>query len=193
LTDYLIKKFTALLITDELDEYEAELLEYGITITFLNVPKVIAVLYIGKKLNLLKPLLPVMLFYGTIRHFSRGIHTKTPWGCFIVWTINYLGMAYVSTIIRLPVKVYNAIFSYCFCVYAKYAPSGTEVNPVYKDQIKPLKAKSLLIVMLYYFIGIKNGLLRNIAALSLLSQSISIIPLTYELSNQRGGMVHEEE
>jgi accessory gene regulator protein AgrB len=102
-------------------------------------------------------------------------------------------MAYLSKIITIPQKIYNAVFAYCFFVYLKYAPSGTEVNPVYKDQIKPLKIKSMLIVVFYYFIGLKNGLLRNIIALSLLSQSIFIIPLTYKLAGQKGGVVHEDE
>jgi len=90
-------------------------------------------------------------------------------------------------------KIYNVIFTYFLCVYLKYAPSGTEVNPVYKDQIKPLKAKSVLLVIIYYFIGLKKGLVRNVAVLSLFSQSVRILLITYKLANQKGGVVHEDD
>ena len=193
MSDFFIDKLTAWLKTDEFDDYDTEILRYGITATFLNLPKTILLIFICKKIKLLKPLLLLFVFYGTIRGYSRGIHAKTPLGCFIAGTLNYLGMAYLSKVITIPQKIYNAIFAYCFCVYLKYAPSGTEVNPVYKDQIKPLKIKSLFIILLYFFIGLKKGLVRNIVALSVLSQSIFIIPLTYKLANQKGGVVHEDD
>ena len=191
--DFFINKLTELLKSDELDDYDTEILRYGITATFLNLPKTILLIYICKKIGWLKPLMLIFVFFGTIRGISRGIHAKTPLGCFIAGTANYLGMAYLSKIITIPQKIYNAIFAYCFCVYLKYAPSGTEVNPVYKDQIKPLKIKSLLVVVFYYFIGLKHGIVRNIVTLSLLSQSVFIIPLTYKLAKQKGGIVHEDE
>ena len=193
MTDFLIRKLSELLKTDALDDYENEILEYGITAVFLNLPKTILLIFIAKKLNLLKPLLTIFAFYGIIRSYSRGIHAKTPMACFLVGTANYLSMAYLSKIIAVPQKLYNAVFAACFFVYWRYAPSGTSVNPVYKDQIKPMKVRSLLLVVAYYLIGLKGGLIRNVAMLSTLSQSISILPLTYKLANQQGGVVHEDE
>ena len=193
MTDYFVKKLTALLKTDSMSDYEKEILEYGIWATFLNLPKTILVIYAAKKLKLLKPLMLIFLFYGMIRNYSRGIHAKTPWACFVAGTINYLGMAYLSTVLRVPQKVYHAIFAFCFVVYYRYAPSGTEVNTVYKDQIKPMKIRSLLTVLVYYFVGLKNGLIRNVVMLSLLSQSISILPMTYKIAKQRGGVIYEED
>ncbi|MCL2577789.1 MAG: accessory gene regulator B family protein [Defluviitaleaceae bacterium] len=193
MTDHIVSRLTASLKTDDLDDYTVELLEYGISAMCLNLPKTILVIFICKKLKLLKPLLLIFLFYGAIRNYSHGIHSKTPLACFLIGTANFLSMAYLSTVMTIPKKIYNAIFAYFFCVYLKYAPSGTEVNPMYKDQIKPLKIKSVLLVIIYYFIGLKKGLVRNIAVLSLLSQSISIIPITYKLANQKGGVVHEDE
>jgi len=188
-----IQPLTSYLKTDNLDDYTVELLEYGISAVCLNLPKTILVIFICKKLKLLKPLLLIFLFYGSIRNHSRGIHSRTPLACFLIGTAKFLSMAYLSTVITIPKKIYNAIFVYFFCVYLKYAPSGTEVNPVYKDQIKPLKIKSVLLVSIYYFIGLKRGLVRNITVLSLLSQSVSIIPITYKLAKQKGGVVHEDE
>ena len=193
MTDQIATKLTALLKTDDMDDYTVELLEYGITTMCLNLPKTLLVIFICKKLKLLKPLFLIFLFYGSIRTNSRGIHAKTPLACFLVGTANFLGMAYLSTVITIPQKIYNALFAYFICVYLKYAPSGTEVNPVYKDQIKPLKMKSVLLVIIYYFIGLKKGLVRNVAVLSLLSQSASILPITYKLANQKGGVVHDDE
>jgi len=193
MTDHIVTKLTTLLKTDDLDDYTVELLEYGISAMCLNLPKTILVIFICKKLKLLKPLLLIFLFYGGIRNYSRGIHAKTPLACFLVGTANFLSMAYLSKVITIPKKIYNVIFTYFLCVYLKYAPSGTEINPVYKDQIKPLKTKSILLVIIYYFIGLKKGIIRNIAVLSLLSQSISIVPITYKLAKQKGGVVHEDE
>ena len=157
------------------------------------MPKTVLLMFIAKKIGLLKPLLIIFVFYGMIRNFSRGIHAKTPLGCWVVGTVNYLAMAYLSVVITVPKKVYDALYICCFCVYLKYAPSGTEVNPVYKDQVVTMKIISLLLVVVYYFIGtIKTGLLRNIALLSLISQAIHIIPLTYKISNQKGGVIYEE-
>ena len=185
MTDRIVTKLTALLKTDDLDDYTVELLEYGISAVCLNLPKTILVIFICKKLKLLKPLLLIFLFYGAIRNNSRGIHSRTPLACFLIGTANFLSMSYLSTVITIPKKIYNAIFTYFLYVYLKYAPSGTEVNPVYKDQIKLLKIKSVLLVIIYYFIGLKKGLVRNIAVLSLISQSISILPITYKLAKQR--------
>ena len=193
MTEYLTKKLTEILKTDLMDEYEVEILEYGITTTFLNLPKTILLIFIAKKLNLLKPVLLLLFFYGIIRKYSRGIHAKTPLGCLLVGTANYLSMAYLSKIITVPQCIYNAVFVYCLCIFSKYSPSGTEVNPVYKDQIMPMKVRSILTAIIYYIIGLKDGIIRNILMLSLVSQSISILPLTYKLANQKGGMVHDEE
>ena len=193
MTAKIATKLTALLKTDDMDDYTVELLEYGILTMCLNLPKTILVIFICKKLKLLKPLLVIFLFYGAIRNNSRGIHARTPLTCFLVGTANFLSMAYLSTVITIPNKIYNAFFAYFLCVYLKYAPSGTEVNPVYKDQVKPLKTKSVLLVIIYYFIGLKNGLVRNIAVLSLFSQSISILPVTYKLAKQKGGLVHDDD
>jgi len=193
MTDFLTDKLTSLLRTGELDEYDVEILRYGINTVLLNLPKTILLVFICKKLGLFKPLMLLFAFYGSIRTYSRGIHAKTPLGCFITGTLNFLTMAYLSKVIAIPQKIYNVIFAYCFCVFLKYSPSGTEINPVYSDQIKPLKIKSVSIVVLYYFIGLKKGLMRNIVALSLLSQSIFIIPLTYKIAHQKGGFIHEDD
>ena len=165
-----------------------------LTTVFLNLPKTILVIFIAKKLHMLKPLLLALVFYSLIRNYSRGIHAKTPMACFVVGVINFLGMAYLSKVLTVPKKIYNAIFAACFCMYWRYSPSGTEVNPVYKDQIIPMKIRSLLLVVAYYLIGrFKGGLVRNVAMLSTLSQSINILPITYRLANQRGGMVNEDD
>jgi len=194
MNDFVIKKLTELLVTDAMDDYEAEILEYGIATTVLNLPKTILVLIIAKKLGLAKPLLLIFLLYGLIRNFSRGIHAKTPLACFLAGTVNFLGMAYLSSVIVVPQKIYHAVYAYCFYVYYKYAPSGTEVNPMYKDQIKPMKIQSLITVLIYYIIGLKRqGMTRNAGLLSVLSQSISILPITYKITKQKGGIIHEEE
>lgn len=193
MTDFVIKKLSQLLKSDKLDDYENEILEYGITTVCLNLPKTILLIFIAKKLNLLKPLLLIFIFYGAVRNYSRGIHARTPLVCFLVGTAQYLSMAYLSKVLTIPLKVYNAVYAYCFYIYWRYAPSGTEVNPVYKDQIRPLKKRALLIVVASYLIGLKGGIIRNITMLSMLAQSFYIIPLTYKLANQKGGLVHEDE
>ena len=193
IAQFMIEKLTSLLKNEALDDYDVEILKYGITTVVLNLPKTILIILLGKKLRLLKPLLLFFVFYGIIRNFSRGIHAKTPFVCLVLSTALYLSTAYLSKVIVIPKKLYNFIFTYCLCVYLKYAPSGTEVNPVYKDQIMPLKIRAMLTIIIYYIIGLKNELLRNIVALSLLSQSIFIIPLTFKLANQKGGVVHDED
>ena len=194
MNEFIIKKLTELLMTDSMDDYEAEILEYGIATMVLNLPKSVFLVIIAKKLGLMKPLLLVFLFYGIIRGFSRGVHAKTPLGCFIVGMANYLGITYFSRTITVPQKAYHAIYAYCAYVFYRYAPSGTEKNPMYKDQIKPLKIRSLLTVIAYYIIGLKkHGLIRNVMMLAVLSQSFSILPITYVLTKQKGGIVHEEE
>jgi len=193
MTDYFIKKLTAL-FAEGLDEDDRAIVEYGITATVLNLPKTIFVILVGKKIGLLKPVLLMFLFISFIRNYSRGIHARTPFACFAVGTGIYLGAAYMSKVLTIPKRIYNAIFAYCFLVYAKYSPSGTEVNPVYRDQIKPLKIRSLLCITIYYVIGtFTAGVVRNIAALSAVVQTISILPITYKLAGQKGGVVHEEE
>ncbi|MCL2873417.1 MAG: accessory gene regulator B family protein [Defluviitaleaceae bacterium] len=193
MTDHIIEKLTSLLKTDELDEYETEILKYGITTVALNLPKTILLFIIAKQIKLLKPLTFFFMFYSVIRTFSRGIHAKTPLACFLIGTTSHLGLAYLSKIIKVSRNIYNLVFAYCFYVYYKYSPSGTEVNPMYKDQIIPLKVRSLLVLVVYYFIGLKDGLIRNVAMLSVLSQSFYILPITYKLACQQGGVVHEDE
>ena len=193
MTDYFVDKLTNLLVTDNMDDYDKDILKYGITTVALNLPKTILLVIIAAKLKMIKPLVLIFMFYGTIRKYSRGAHAKTPLGCFIVGMANYLGMAYLSVFIKIPRKLYHLAYACYFFIFLKYAPSGTEANPVYKDQVKPLKIKSVATVVAFYFIGLKEGLLRNVAFLSLFSQAVSILPITYTLSGQKGGMVHEDE
>jgi len=195
MNEFVIKKLTKYFMTESMDSYEAEILEYGIATTVLNLPKSLLLIAIAMILGLTKPLMLIFLFYGMIRNFSRGIHAKTALGCFLVGTANYIGMAYLAKVITVPQKLYHAVYAYCFYVYYKYAPSGTEVNPVYPDQVMLLKKWSLIIILSYYIIGLKQqrGMIRNVGMLSVLSQSISILPVTYMISKQRGGIIHEEE
>lgn len=193
MTDWFIEKLTYLfrkgLIEQEQTEENLIALNYGISVIFLNLPKTITLLFIAKKLKIIKPVMLAMSFYGLIRNFSLGIHAKTSIRCFVVGMMNYLGIAYISHAISIPKKLYNLLYAYCFCIYMLYAPAGTDLNPIDKNQYKPFKLISLVIIFVYYWIGrISSKLIRNIATLAVISQSFSIIPLIYKL--QKRGDIH---
>lgn len=168
-------------------------MQYYIAGFIINLPKLALLFLAAYKLHIFKNVLLLILIYGVLRHFSKGIHAKTSVGCFIMSMANYLGIAYVSTVLRIPDLTYSMVFVICLCIYALYAPSGTEKNPVGPMQYKWYKVISFLIVLLYFIISYYvNYVLRNMLLLAVVSQAVCIVPITYTLSKQKGGIIYGE-
>lgn len=197
MNDYIIDKLTRYFIKglEDPSNDNIDILRDGITVFVLNVPKTIALVFTAIFFNKLQTLIIVMLFYGIIRSFSKGIHAKTSWGCFIMGMLNYWGIALISPLFELSKISYNITFLICFILYAIYAPTVLDARPVGKTQHRNLKSASLITLAAYCLIGnTYQQTLGNIILLSVISQLICILPLTYKLTKQkRGGIYYPEE
>lgn len=194
INDYVIEKLTLFFSKglEDPSQDNIDILKDGITVLVLNIPKTILLILIAILLNQLQTVLVIMFFYGIIRNFSKGMHAKSALGCFALGMITYLGITFISPLLVIPSSLYNTLFMICFILYVRYAPSATAERPVGKKQHRNLKIASLLTIVIYWLIGtVYMDCLGNLVLLSVIAQLIWILPITYKISNQKGGVIYE--
>lgn len=194
MNDYLIEKFTVYFSKglEDPSQDNIDVLRDGITVLVLNVPKTILLILIAMFLNQLKTVLVIMLFYCIIRNFSKGMHAKTALGCFSLGMITYLGITFINPWLVIPALLYHILFIICFILYAIYAPSATEERPVGRIQHRNLKIATLITIIIYWLIGtVYRDRFGNIVLLSVIAQLIWILPITYKISKQKGGVIYD--
>ena len=165
----------------ELDEIK---IKYGLEVLYTVVTKTTGILLISLFLKIFKEAIILMLFYGSLRIFSHGIHAKKSSHC---WIVSIL--CYVAFPLLIKYYIIKKIFIIClwvlsFICFILWAPADTPKKPLVNKKKRILdKIATLLvaIILLIVIILSSNSLITNSIFFSLIMSIISINPITYKL------------
>lgn len=171
----------------DMSDDKIEEIRYGLEVLYLNISKYIMLYFIAFLFNYVKESFLCNIIFAIIRLTACGLHAKNGIICLTCSFIIILGIPYISQIVNI-----NFIFKILLCIilfigFAKYAPADTEKKPIVNKNVrKKLKTKSCIIVILYSsFILFNEGYIANIMLLCMITELLTILPITYKLFNAR--------
>ena len=168
----------------DIDEIKLEEIMYGIESIYLTIEKIILIIIISIILNIFKKVMIFMLIYNIIRFTAFGAHAKNSIACLIISTITFIGLPLLAIYITIPNYIKIIIGIICLIIFLVYAPADTEKRPIISKKRRIIyKICSILIGILYIILSIylTNNYINNVLIISLLLQSIMILPITYKL------------
>ncbi len=185
------------IIVDKISDFFIEGLEYktpqqclavknGVEILLLNLPKTVLLFLIAYWLNILLPVIVCMCAYGALRMYSFGIHLSHDMSCAIWGFLIYIGGTHLALHINISNVVRIVIYVICFFLFLKYAPAGMKPRPIGAKQYIPLKAMTILILMILIAVStvlqiFHKTIYANIILIAMVSQVINVLPFTYKI------------
>ena len=177
-------------ITDE----RAEAINFGLQLLIGEIPKTFAFIFIAWLLGVLREFFISVLVICPYRTFSGGFHLKTHFGCIVMTSLYYCGIAYISKLFILPIYIKYIltflVFIFGMIMCKLYAPADTENVPILKKKTRKTKqilSYITLTVTLIVGIFINNNIVSNIIILGMFIQSIMITKLAYRITNNKYG------
>ena len=167
-----------------LDEYNLEIIKYGISNLYLQISKIIVITTLAIILNIFRPYLIFTILYNIIRLPSFGIHAKKSWQCWVTSIIFFIGFPYLISIVRLNnyIHFFIALFSTIYITI--YSPADTVKRPIISQKRRLIyKILSMNISILYVILSylIKDKIIAYSLLFSLVLQCIIISPITYKI------------
>ena len=158
----------------------------GVEILLLNLPKTVLLFLIAYWMNMLFPVIVCMCAYGALRMYSFGIHLSHDMSCAAWGFLIYIGGTYFALHINIYHVVRIATYIICFLLLLKYAPAGMKPRPIGAKQYIPLKAMTILILMILIAVStvlqiFHKTVYANIILIAIISQTINILPFTYKI------------
>lgn len=178
----------------EVDNEQAEVIQYGIQLIVGEIPKLILMLLIAIVFNIFWQTLLAYFLILPYKVTSGGFHLKTHLGCFIGTNLCYCGNAILSSYIILPIniKIIMIIINLLIgmIMVSKYAPADTINLPILtKKERKTKKILSyiFLIINMILAIIVPNNIISNILIFGTAIQTFSITRLAYKLTKNEYG------
>ncbi len=178
----------------EVDDEEAEVINYGLQNIIGEIPKIILVFLIAYLCGILKWTLFTFLAVFIYKGASGGIHLKTHLGCIIFTTAFYCLIPIISRYFELigVVKYIIILFVWiCGMIIIKiYAPADTESVPILETKVR---RKKQIVSYLSFTIGlgialfINNNMIVNIIILSYFIQTLTLTKIAYRLTKSKYG------
>ena len=99
------------------DDIKLSEIRYGLEAIYLNVSRFLVFFTINTILDIFWESLLFFIFYVPLRSFSFGFHAKNSLTCWILSSIAFIGLPYLSTVISLNfiIKIFAVIFSHNIC------------------------------------------------------------------------------
>lgn len=172
----IIKKYT------KYTEEKYNEIKYGLEALYLTIFKSILYLILSIIFKYTKELILFTITYGLLRRFAFGLHAKKAIQCWIFSSIVFIVFPLIIKYIQID-KIILIILSIPFLfIIFKYSPADTEKRPIIKKR-KYFKIMSSLISIIYLIIIINTNKLFiiNLLFLSLLLESILILPISYKV------------
>lgn len=163
-------------------------IKYGIESLYLTISKTIIILIGCTILKIVKPLLLLFIFYGIIRLTGFGVHAKKSWHCWVTSLLMFIGIPILISIINVNNNIIVITYLICMILMLKYAPADTEKRPLINKNKRALyKVLTLLITFIYLILSLilKNQIIINTLYLSIILETIQILPITYKLYGVR--------
>lgn len=178
----------------EINDERAEVINYGIHLIVGEIPKTFVFILIAWLLGVLREFFITVLVIFPYRAFSGGFHLKTHFGCIVMTSLYYCGIAYISKLFILPIYIKYIltflVFIFGIIMCKLYAPADTENVPILKKKTRKTKqilSYITLTVTLIVGIFINNNIVSNIIILGMFIQSIMITKLAYRITNNKYG------
>lgn len=178
----------------DMDEEQAEVINYGIHLLVGEIPKTFIFLAIAILLGILKEFLITVLVIFPYRAFSGGFHLKTHLGCIIGTSLMYCGIPLASKYLLLnevsKYVIYALVWTFGMMMCKLYAPADTENVPILRKKDRKMRQMiSYIILSITLLIGIliKYPVISNIILLGMLVQSMMISRFAYKVTNNRYG------
>ena len=171
----------------EYNEEKIEQIEYGLAGLYLAISKTIVIFIIAALLGILKELIIFTLIYNIIRMPSFGMHASNSTWCLIASTTMFISFSYLSTLINIPINIKLILGIIGIIIVFKNSPADTEKRPIINPKRRLIyKLISSLISVTFVILSlvVQNNFWSNCFLLSLLLQSIMIMPTTYKIFNQ---------
>ena len=169
---------------DIIKEEDMEVYEYGLTLLFGTLGKIIGFIIIGLLTGLLKEILVFIIFFSGLRLQAGGYHAKTALNCFL-GSLAVMGVAIILVKI-LPVDyqpVFNllSIIISIFLVF-QFSPQESENKPLTEEEKLLYRKRSIFAVIiastLVLFL-VKKGenylYFASIASMGILLESLSLL------------------
>lgn len=178
----------------EINDERAEVINYGIHLIVGEIPKTFVFILVAWLLGVLREFFITVLVIFPYRAFSGGFHLKTHFGCIVMTSLYYCGIAYISKLFILPIYIKYIltflVFIFGMIMCKLYAPADTENVPILKKKTRKTKqilSYITLTVTLIVGIFINNNIVSNIIILGMFIQSIMITKLAYRITNNKYG------
>ena len=179
----------------EIDDEKAEVIHFGVSLIFGELPKIFLMFALGIILGLWWQTLLAFFLILPLRVASGGFHLKTHIGCFLCTNTVYCGNAYVSTVWNFPNEISKyitiALILVLGIVLIKiYAPADTENIPILSKKERKTKKILSYVFLCVNMLGallIPNTIISNILILGTFMQILSITRLAYKLTKNKYG------
>ncbi len=166
------------------DEIKLAEIRYGLEAIYLTFFKMIIIFIVALILGIFKEMIIIMLLYNILRTTGGGIHATKSWICLVSSLIVFIGIPYIAINIIFPFEIKILICSLCVIAFFMYAPADTKKRPIIKAiRRKKLKIVTVITSLIYTFLClyIDNIFLSNALMLSMIIQSVLILPVTYSI------------
>lgn len=183
--NYIINKLMN--IIENNNKYEKEQLEsikYGLESIYLLLTKFIVILCLSIILKIFKETLILLLLYNFLRAFAFGLHATKSIYCWIASLICFIIIPFICKYITFPTLFFIITSIITFICFILYSPADTKKRPlINKKKRKRFKILSIILSFIYIILIyiIKNPILKNTLAFSLILETILILPITYKL------------
>ena len=191
--DWITKRIKAK-VTD-IDEEREMVINFGVRLIFGELPKILILFIIGFLLNMGWQTLLLFSLIAPYRSFTGGFHLKTHLGCMITTSILYLSpiiMAkYIQTFNSFIIYILAGIVAiFSIFIIAKYAPADTENMPILsrkERKTKKIKAYIALAILLLIIVFNPYKQFSYMIVYAMLLQNITVLPISYKLTNNKYG------
>ena len=178
----------------EIDDEEAEVINYGLQNIVGEIPKIFIMLGIAAILGIFPLALFTFVVLFPYKGASGGVHLKTHIGCIIFTTLFYCAIPFVSQYFVLEgiIKyiVIGCVWIFGMIMIKKYAPADTENVPILA---KSVRKKKQMLSYIFFTIGlvlailIKDNMFSNMLLFGNLIQTLTITKLAYKLTKNKYG------
>lgn len=173
-------------ITVDLDysEDKKEIVAYAIETGLLNILGMLLIILLGLLFNALGSAVLAAFFGGTLRRLSGGAHFNTPQKCIIFGAMAYSVVGLLAN--NLALIGFTSFYFTTIVLFVSlllvscFAPVDSEAKPIYSQSLrKKLKLSSVAFVIATFIAinTINNSFFITSAALGVLSQSITLLPI----------------
>lgn len=179
---------------NQIENNQIEIIEYGLTIFFSTIIKILIILIVSFIFGITKEVFLSIIVFAILRHFAGGIHAKTPLSCLISMFIIYFSIYIISSYITINEYALFIYFIFCLIIILLYAPADVIEKPIISlKQKKKLKYSSIIVLIILFTIAyiINSNTIKNIIVLSCIVECITLMPIIYTITNTESGDNYE--